>query len=391
MDRTTAKRTLGSVFISLPLMFILTALKFYGVPGEGIGELCFLGAWLVGVAGIVFSEWLWERAVCDKVFVGISIAIVWGLALYGLNNWAMAHRPETPKIAGVTIAPAPAPKPRSSSPTPPSNTKPLTAKPHLPKSSAPLASPALLPAPQLSPNAAAGQTTARPQTPTYIPAPIPTISPYRELQNEIAEVNSIAQRWKSDLMAAGSSRGLMKRIAGPKGREEASAAADRMFRESVVREDERSIEQWHAITDAVKKTHSDAIARMSQPGPTQWAPNQISKDKAEFDGLLASMERPTEDSGNPDMQKFDPLLGYLKELLSKLGDYREKRHATAVKSGWPHQAVQNGLRFHKRNQFFDLPDVITQSRLHRRRHPQRLVNPAEVVIHGGNPGVTRGG
>ena len=44
MDRTTAKRTLGSVFISLPLMFILTALKFYGVPGEGIGELCFLGS-----------------------------------------------------------------------------------------------------------------------------------------------------------------------------------------------------------------------------------------------------------------------------------------------------------------------------------------------------------
>jgi hypothetical protein len=143
------------------------------------------------------------------------------------------------------------------------------------------------------------------------------------LQKEIAEVGGIAQQWRSDLSAAISTRGIRERKLGQKAREEAIATAEPMFRESVVREDERRIERWHAITGAVQKAHSDAIARMSQPGPTQWTPNQIRKDKAEFDGLLASMERPTEDSGNPDMQKFDPLLEYLKELLSKLGDYRE--------------------------------------------------------------------
>jgi hypothetical protein len=251
--------------ITIPVM--PEVVRFYGVKILGItAVLCALAV----LAS--YGTWLAEKP--------------------GRQDLSLANRPTS------TLAPS----------APSSSPKPQTAKPRHPKSSPPPVSPT---------------PTPKPQIPTYLPIPIPIISPYQELQKEIAEVGGIAQQWRSDLSAAISTRGIRERKLGQKAREEAIATAEPMFRESVVREDERRIERWHAITGAVQKAHSDAIARMSQPGPTQWTPNQIRKDKAEFDGLLASMERPTEDSGNPDMQKFDPLLEYLKELLSKLGDYRE--------------------------------------------------------------------
>ena len=138
MDRTTARKIIGSPFFSVPLMFVLTALKFYGVGGEVIGKLCLVGAWLVGVAGVVFSEWLWNRSIRDKIFISIMSSVAFGAMLFALNNWALAHRPDSPKVAEVTVTPAPAL--RSPSPTPPAI--PLSAaKPRQPK---PLPTPKVL-------------------------------------------------------------------------------------------------------------------------------------------------------------------------------------------------------------------------------------------------------
>ena len=317
MDRTAGKRFLGSIFLTLSLTLIFQALRSFGVVSVAVGELCLIGAWFVGITGIVFSEWIWDRPIRDKIFIALMGAIVYGALLSGLNNWAMAHRPEAPKTAQVSENVTPGPQAQRANP------KPSMAKPRQPKQFSPPASPALLPAPQLSPNAVPAPSMSRPQTPIYAPVPTPSTSPYQELKNEIAEVERIAQQWTSDLSSAISTRNLLERKLDSKARKEAMATAEPMYRDSVVRADDRCIEHWHTIAGAVEKAHSDAIARMSQPGPMQWPPNQISRDKAEFDSLIAPLGRQIEDPGSPDRQKFAPLLGYLKDLQGKLGDYPE--------------------------------------------------------------------
>jgi hypothetical protein len=49
-----------------------------------------------------------------------------------------------------------------------------------------------------------------------------------------------------------------------------------------------------------------------------------------------------------------------------------------------HRAILNRLAFLRRqksSQFFNLPNIIGEAHCHRWRHPERLVNTAEVLLH----------
>lgn len=118
MDRTNAKRLLGSIFFTLTLTLIFQALKSYGVVSVIVGELCLVGAWLVGIIGLVFSEWTWNRSVREKIFITTIGAVIYGVVLLEFNDWAMAHRPEVNRAASVSAsAPIPTPAPPPVAPT----------------------------------------------------------------------------------------------------------------------------------------------------------------------------------------------------------------------------------------------------------------------------------
>jgi len=93
MNHTLVKRIVGSAFVVLVITFVVAGLQFYGVISMALGRICFFFAWWIGVAGIVFSEWLWQRRRRDKIAVGLSAALILGLCLFRLDGWAKAHGP----------------------------------------------------------------------------------------------------------------------------------------------------------------------------------------------------------------------------------------------------------------------------------------------------------
>ena len=91
--RIILKRCAGSAIVALMFAFLIAALTTYGVINVGAARLFLLGLFVLGVGGIVFSEWLWSKAVATKIMVGVLVSIVWGVALIRLDQWARSHGP----------------------------------------------------------------------------------------------------------------------------------------------------------------------------------------------------------------------------------------------------------------------------------------------------------
>jgi hypothetical protein len=113
MNHSLLKRIVGSAFVVLVVTFLIAGLQFYGVISIALGRICFLIAWFIGVAGIVFSEWLWQRRIRDKIVVGISAAFIFGLCLFFLDKWAKANGPTTNAAPEATSATSATPSPTS--------------------------------------------------------------------------------------------------------------------------------------------------------------------------------------------------------------------------------------------------------------------------------------
>jgi hypothetical protein len=73
--------------------FVIAGLQFYGVIDMALGRICFVVAYLIGLGGIAFSEFLWDKEVSTKVFVAVIAATVWSAALFSLDVWARKHVP----------------------------------------------------------------------------------------------------------------------------------------------------------------------------------------------------------------------------------------------------------------------------------------------------------
>ncbi len=70
---------LGCVWLAYgPSLFSYTAAEFY---------LFFVFVWLLGVAGIVFSEFRWGKGVKQRVWLGVGAALAHGLFLSCSSWW----------------------------------------------------------------------------------------------------------------------------------------------------------------------------------------------------------------------------------------------------------------------------------------------------------------
>jgi hypothetical protein len=82
--------------------------------------------------------------------------------------------------------------------------------------------------------------------------------------------------------------------------------------------------QWENIQNQMRKAHSDAIERMTRPGPQKMTPNQIHEDDMEFNRLFSLMGERIPDPATPDYNLVQPLTLYFGKLQKKLGDYTEE-------------------------------------------------------------------
>jgi hypothetical protein len=91
MNHTLLKKVVSSAIVVMVLTFLIAGLEFYGVTNVGLGRLCFVGAWVLSVGGLVFSEWLWSRSLKFRIAVGVLYAISCFAALIELDDWARLH------------------------------------------------------------------------------------------------------------------------------------------------------------------------------------------------------------------------------------------------------------------------------------------------------------
>jgi hypothetical protein len=121
---TLLKRIAGSAILILLLTCLIASLTFYGVIDVGLGRLFLILVFILGVGGVIFSEWLWKQDLAIKIVVGVVVCIVWAFALIKLDGWARSHGPmhedtttqttkpleAQPSEPGKSSPPAPAPK-----------------------------------------------------------------------------------------------------------------------------------------------------------------------------------------------------------------------------------------------------------------------------------------
>ena len=88
LDHTLVKRIVGSALVVFIVTLLIAALTFYGVINMALARLCLILVFLLGVGGIVFSEWVWSQDRKMKIWVGIGATIVWAISLVGLDRWA---------------------------------------------------------------------------------------------------------------------------------------------------------------------------------------------------------------------------------------------------------------------------------------------------------------
>ena len=93
MDRTLVAKIVGSAFVVFIFAAAVAGLQFYGVIAMTLGLICFGVVWVIGLAGLLFSEWFEQKEVRTKVFVGIFAASMWSVAVYSLNAWGWRHSP----------------------------------------------------------------------------------------------------------------------------------------------------------------------------------------------------------------------------------------------------------------------------------------------------------
>jgi hypothetical protein len=165
-------------------------------------------------------------------------------------------------------------------------------------------------------------TKVAPASPAPIPQPQSSArgpSAYQELQDAMEAVDRLSgDKWKATIVDALSVK--TRSLAGDGGPPQ---TADASFRDRMIRLDQDVQRDWPTLEQQVRKAHSDAINRMSQPGSLQLTRNQIEADKEQFNKSLESPRQKAFDPENPDMDRFSPLLTYLRGLLKQLGDYPE--------------------------------------------------------------------
>ncbi|MGA2635803.1 MAG: hypothetical protein ABSF16_16330 [Terracidiphilus sp.] len=105
MDHTLLKRLLGSGIVVAMLALIIAGLQFYGVINMALGRSCFLAVLSIGVAGIVFSEWVWKQNIWLKIAVGFVASLVLGIGIFWLDTWAKTHGSEQSTAAAMPASP----------------------------------------------------------------------------------------------------------------------------------------------------------------------------------------------------------------------------------------------------------------------------------------------
>jgi hypothetical protein len=131
MDHTLLRRFLGSSIVVVMLSLVIAGLQFYGVINMALGRLCFELVWVIGVVGIIFSEWVWKKKLWLKVVVGSVASAALGIGIYCLDAWAKTHgaptSPSTPQIAQNAAQANP---PQTSSAGPADSTQPKPTSKH---------------------------------------------------------------------------------------------------------------------------------------------------------------------------------------------------------------------------------------------------------------------
>jgi hypothetical protein len=106
MDHTLFRRFLGSAIVVVMLSLVIAGLQFYGVINMALGRFCFESVWIIGVGGIIFSEWVWKKKFGLKLVIGVAASAVLGIGIYCLDAWAKTHgslaSPSAPPVAQNT-------------------------------------------------------------------------------------------------------------------------------------------------------------------------------------------------------------------------------------------------------------------------------------------------
>jgi hypothetical protein len=143
MDHTLFRRFLGSAIVVVMLSLVIAGLQFYGVINMALGRFCFELVWIIGVGGIIFSEWVWKKKLWLKLVVGSVASAVLGIGIYCLDAWAKTHgSPVSPSVPLITQNTAQANLPQRSAATPTYLKPPRSTLHHsAPVTSAPIQSP----------------------------------------------------------------------------------------------------------------------------------------------------------------------------------------------------------------------------------------------------------
>jgi hypothetical protein len=141
------------------------------------------------------------------------------------------------------------------------------------------------------------------------------VNVYQELQDAMEAVeNESNNDWKYSIID-----GISVKTRGREGSNDPVLVAtlDGRFKEQMIRLHERVInEVWPKLEPRVRQAHADSIQKM-----TRLTSNEITADNQKFNSLVDAIRQKAFDSSKPDLDRFDPLVSYLKDLLKQLGDY----------------------------------------------------------------------